>query len=90
MINKPFNVELLSLYLQPLNYIVPIIILASLHILLFLPRKTRRIFALNKSSAGHIAIPDARIMLAVMLRMSDGMRDAVWGQMLGLRESPKI
>jgi NAD(P)-dependent dehydrogenase (short-subunit alcohol dehydrogenase family) len=35
--------------------------------------------------ARYIATPDARIMLAVMLRMSDGMRDAVWGQMLGLR-----
>lgn len=35
----------------------------------------------------YIATPDARIMLAVMLRMSDGMRDAIWSKMLGLRES---
>ncbi len=38
--------------------------------------------------ARYIATPDARLMLAVMLRMSDGMRDAVWSSMLGLREEP--
>jgi len=36
--------------------------------------------------ARYIATPDARVMLAVMLRMSDGMRDAIWRQMLGLRD----
>jgi len=35
--------------------------------------------------ARYIATPDARIMLAVMLRMSDRMRDAVWSRMLGLK-----
>jgi len=28
---------------------------------------------------------DARVMLAVMLRMSDGMRDAMWHRVLGRR-----
>lgn len=37
--------------------------------------------------ARYVATPDARIMLAVMLRMSDGLRDAMWRQMLGLREA---
>lgn len=35
--------------------------------------------------ARYIATPDARVMLALMLRMSDGMRDAMWSRMLGLR-----
>jgi len=35
--------------------------------------------------ARYIATPDARVMLAVMLRMSDGMRDAMWSRMLGLK-----
>ncbi len=34
----------------------------------------------------YVATPDARLMLAVILRMSDGMRDALWGRMLGMRE----
>ncbi len=38
--------------------------------------------------ARYIATPDARVMLAIMLRMSDGMRDAVWSRVLGLKESP--
>lgn len=36
--------------------------------------------------ARYVATPDARVMLAIMLRMSDGMRDAMWSRMLGLRE----
>jgi len=36
--------------------------------------------------ARYAATPDARVMLAVMLRLSDGMRDAIWRGMLGLRE----
>lgn len=36
--------------------------------------------------ARYVATPDARVMLAVMLRMSDGMRDALWSRMLGLKE----
>ena len=38
--------------------------------------------------ARYVATPDARVMLAVMLRMSDGMRDAVWSRMLDMKESP--
>ena len=38
--------------------------------------------------ARYVATPDARVMLAVMLRMSDGMRDAVWRRMLDMKESP--
>lgn len=37
--------------------------------------------------ARYVATPDALIMLAVMLRMSDGMRDAMWSWLLGLREA---
>ena len=37
--------------------------------------------------ARYIATPDARLMLGVMLRMSDGLRDAMWRQTLGLREA---
>ncbi len=36
--------------------------------------------------ARYVATPDARVMLAVMLRMSDGMRDAMWSRALGLKE----
>lgn len=36
--------------------------------------------------ARYVATPDARVMLAVMLRMSDRKRDAMWGWLLGLRE----
>ncbi|MBA4376730.1 MAG: short-chain dehydrogenase/reductase [Anaerolinea sp.] len=45
-----------------------------------------RALSAERPRARYIATPDARIMLAIMLRMSDGMRDALWRQMLGLRE----
>ncbi len=32
----------------------------------------------------YVATPDARIMLAILPRMSDGMRDALWRRLLGL------
>jgi hypothetical protein len=35
--------------------------------------------------ARYIATPDARIVLAIMPRMSDGMRDGLWNRLLGLR-----
>jgi len=35
--------------------------------------------------ARYIATPDARVMLAVMLRMSDGMRDAIGVQVVIMR-----
>lgn len=35
--------------------------------------------------ARYVATLDARLMLAVMLRLPDGIRDALWGRLLGLR-----
>ncbi len=42
-----------------------------------------RALTIRNPRARYIATPDARVMLAVMLRMSDEMRDAVWSRMLG-------
>lgn len=39
----------------------------------------------RKPRSRYIATLDARVMLAVMLRMSDGMRDAMWHRVLGRR-----
>lgn len=44
-----------------------------------------RVLTTRNPRARYIATPDARVMLALMLRMSDGMRDAMWSRMLGLR-----
>lgn len=38
----------------------------------------------RRPHARYVATPDARIMLAILPRLSDGMRDALWGRLLGL------
>lgn len=45
-----------------------------------------RALTIRNPRARYVATPDARVMLAIMLRMSDGMRDAIWRGRLGLRE----
>ncbi|MBI4671564.1 MAG: SDR family oxidoreductase [Chloroflexi bacterium] len=40
----------------------------------------------KRPHARYVATPDARIMLAILPRLSDGMRDALWGWMLGLQK----
>ena len=41
----------------------------------------------NRPHARYVATPDARVMLAILPRLTDGMRDALWSWMLGLREA---
>ena len=43
-----------------------------------------RALTARRPRARYAATPDARIMLAIMTRLSDRMRDAVWGRLLGL------
>ncbi len=40
----------------------------------------------NRPRARYVATPDARIMLAIVPRLSDRKRDTLWGWLLGLRE----
>ena len=40
----------------------------------------------KRPRARYAATPDARIMLAIMPRLSDRMRDMIWGRLVGLRE----
>jgi NAD(P)-dependent dehydrogenase (short-subunit alcohol dehydrogenase family) len=41
----------------------------------------------ERPHARYVATPDARIMLAILPRLSDGMRDALFNWLLGLREA---
>ncbi|MFH1928608.1 MAG: SDR family oxidoreductase [Chloroflexota bacterium] len=47
-------------------------------------RVIHRALTARRPRARYAATPDARIMLAIMTRLSDGMRDAIWGRLLGL------
>jgi len=48
-------------------------------------RVIHRALTTQRPRARYAATPDARIMLAVMPRLPDGVRDGIWGRLLGLR-----